>query len=88
MFNCTATWESPPPTDSKFWPDFQAAYEEYVRGHWVHVPNYTRQRSPYADPKKPENVIEAEFGHRLELKEQPEWVEGGSIYSYQLEGMK
>ena len=83
-----ATWETPPEKDSKFWPDFEAAYREYVRGHWVHIPNYRGKSIPYADLKKSEDVIEAEFGNRLEMKEQPEWVEGGSMYDYQLEGMK
>ena len=83
-----ATWENPPPESSSRWPDFKASYEEYVRGHWVHMPNYRGKRLPYADLSKSEDVIQAEFGRRLELKEQPEWIEGGSMFDYQLEGMK
>jgi len=33
-------------------------------------------------------VIQAEFGKRMEKKDQPEWVEGGKMFDYQLEGMK
>jgi SNF2 family DNA or RNA helicase len=46
------------------------------------------KKNPYADPEKAEDVIQAEFGHRLEKKEQPEWIEGGKMFDYQLEGMK
>jgi len=84
----TATWEVPPTEDSPKWAYFKAAYEEYVRGNWVHMPNYRRKKIPYADPTKAEDIVQAEFGHRLEKKDQPDWVEGGKMYDYQLEGMK
>jgi hypothetical protein len=83
-----ATWETPPLEDSPHYPDFKAAYEEYVRGHWTHVPNYRGKKLPYANLSKSEDIIQAEFGHRLEKKEQPEWVQGGTLFDYQLEGMK
>lgn len=83
-----ATWENPPAEDSHLWPHFKAAYAEYVRGNWIHRPNYRGKKLPYADLSKSEDVIQAEFGHRLELKEQPKWVEGGEMFDYQIEGMK
>lgn len=83
-----ATWEHPPSEDSPCWPDFKAAYEEYVRGHWTRMPNYRGKKAPYADLRKSEDLIEAEFGHRLEKKEQPEWIEGGQMFDYQIDGMK
>ena len=83
-----ATWETPPKEDSPYWPDFKAAYDEYVRGNWIHMPNYRRTKIPYANTSKSEDVIQAEFGHRLEKKEQPEYIEGGKMFEYQLEGMK
>jgi len=52
------------------------------------MPNYRGKKIPYADTKKSENVIQAEFGRRLEKKEQPEYIEGGEMFEYQLEGMK
>ena len=83
-----ATWETPPSEDSPRWGYFKTAYEEYVRGQWIHSPNYRGKKSPYADLSKPEDVIQAEFGKRMEKKDQPEWVEGGKMFDYQLEGMK
>jgi chromodomain-helicase-DNA-binding protein 4 len=83
-----ATWETPPKEDSPYWPDFKAAYEEHVRGNWIHYPNYRGKKIPYANPSKSEDVIQAEFGHRLEKKEQPEYIQGGKMFDYQLEGMK
>jgi hypothetical protein len=83
-----ATWEDQPTQDSLRWPDFKAAYEEYVRGHWTHTPNYRGKKVPYANPSKAEDVVQAEFGHRLEKKEQPTWIEGGKMFDYQIEGMK
>ena len=52
------------------------------------MPNYRRTKIPYANASKSEDVIQAEFGHRLEKKEQPEYIEGGKMFEYQLEGMK
>lgn len=52
------------------------------------MPNYRGKKSPYADLSKREDVIQAAFGHRLEKKEQPVWIEGGKMFDYQLEGMK
>jgi hypothetical protein len=51
------------------------------------MPNY-RGKIPYANLNKSEDVIQAEFGHILEKKEQPEWIQGGKMFDYQLEGMK
>jgi len=83
-----ATWEVPPSEDSPRYPAFKGAYEEYVGGEWTTKPNYRGQKYPYADLTKAEDVIQAEFGHRLEMKEQPEWLERGKMFDYQLEGMK
>jgi len=81
------TWEIPPSEDSPRFEDFKSAYEEYVHGNWIHLPNYRGKNDPYADLAKSEDVIQAEFGHRLEMKQQPEWVKGGDMFEYQLEGM-
>jgi chromodomain-helicase-DNA-binding protein 4 len=83
-----ATWESPPTENEQRMADFKAAYEEYVRGNWIHIPNFRGKKAPYANLNKEEDVIQAEFGHRLEKNEQPEWIEGGNMFDYQLEGMK
>jgi hypothetical protein len=83
-----ATWETPPVPTSPHYPAFKAAYEEFVRGYYVDLPVYKNKRLPYADLDKSEELIQAEFGHQLELKEQPNWIEGGKLFAYQLEGMK
>jgi hypothetical protein len=83
-----ATWETPPKEGESRYAAFKGAYEEYVRGEWTHKPNHRGKKYPYANLDKPEDVIQAEFGHRLEQKEQPEWVSGGKMFDYQLEGMK
>lgn len=83
----SATWETPPSEDSLRWPEFKAAYEEYVRGNWIHVPARGK-KAPYANTSNSEDLIQAQFGHRLEKKKQPEWIEGGEMFDYQLEGMK
>ena len=59
-----------------------------MRGNWTHSPKTRGKKDPYADLSKSEDVIQAEFGHRLEKKTQPEWMEGGTMYDYQIEGMK
>lgn len=87
-FLTSATWDAIPKQDTGRFDDFKAAYEEYVRGNWTHAPPYRKQKGPYADTSKPEDVIQAEFGHRLEKKTQPEWMEGGTMFDYQIEGMK
>lgn len=57
-----------------------------MHGQWIGRPKYDK-KGPYADLTKSEEVIQAEFGHRLERKEQPSWIKGGEMFDYQLEGM-
>jgi|SRR5579859_3025489 len=87
-FLTIATWDAIPKQDTAQFADFKAAYEEYVLRNWTHSPSYRGKKEPYADMSKPEDVIQAEFGHRLEKEIQPEWMEGGEMFDYQIEGMK
>ncbi|KAJ2728737.1 hypothetical protein IW152_005873 [Coemansia sp. BCRC 34962] len=71
-----ATWEAPPnPNDAG--PDYLAWYAEYVA--WQQAESVSLQRHLQV-AKKSRAVATAEF------KQQPEFICGGTLYPYQLEG--
>ncbi|KAJ8102583.1 P-loop containing nucleoside triphosphate hydrolase protein [Lipomyces tetrasporus] len=72
-------WEEPPSQSHKErYADFQEAYEDYVRGFYIHLP----QSAP-TDIRKFKQSAFAKH----ELKEQPKFIVGGTLMDYQLEGM-
>ncbi|KAK9490449.1 P-loop containing nucleoside triphosphate hydrolase protein [Lipomyces doorenjongii] len=72
-------WEEPP-SDAHIerYADFHEAYGDYVNGFYIHLPP-----SPSTDIQK---FRKSTFS-RHEFKEQPKFIEGGTLMEYQLEGM-
>ena len=75
-------WEEPPaPEDTERWADFKAAYEDWVRGHYIHTPSTTAMSS---NTKKFKAL---DFESKIMLKEQPKSLKGGELMDYQIEGL-
>ncbi|KAK9334161.1 P-loop containing nucleoside triphosphate hydrolase protein [Lipomyces starkeyi] len=72
-------WEEPPSdSHTERYADFQEAYEDYVNGFYIHLP-----QSASTDIQK---FRKSTFSQH-EFKEQPKFIEGGILMEYQLEGM-
>ena len=75
-------WEEPPsPEDTDRWTDFKSAYDDWVRGKYIHLPN---QHSLSAHLKRTRSQ---NFEQKIMMKEQPEALTGGKLMAYQLEGL-
>lgn len=75
-------WEEPPDAvDSHRWDDFKSAYEYWVLGRYVHLP------SPQSLSSHLKNVRSQSFKDKIEIDKQPEYLTGGELYPYQMEGM-
>lgn len=75
-------WEEPPDTtDADRWEDFKSAYEEWVIGKYVHLPAL---RDLESHLKK---IRELNFENKVMVKEQPEYLSGGKLMEYQMEGL-
>ncbi|KAI5306477.1 DNA-binding proteins Bright/BRCAA1/RBP1 and proteins containing BRIGHT domain [Ascosphaera pollenicola] len=74
-------WEAPPPPEEKErYQDFLRAYEDWVRGHYVHLPNSADTKRRIAEARA------SNFENDLSLKKQPASVTGGTMLDYQLDG--
>ncbi|MCJ1466789.1 hypothetical protein MMC07_005409 [Pseudocyphellaria aurata] len=75
-------WEEPPDVvDSHRWDDFKSAYDYWVLGRYVHLP------SPQSLSSHLKNVRSQSFKDKIEIDKQPEYLTGGELYPYQMEGM-
>ena len=75
-------WEEPPePDDSERWTDFVAAYDDWVLGRYVQLPNQHNLKKHVA------KVRSQHFGEQVELKAQPESLTGGQLMAYQMDGV-
>ena len=75
-------WEEPPePEDGERWTDFVAAYDDWVLGRYVQLPNQHNLKQ-HVDRVRTQN-----FGAKVELKAQPESLTGGQLMAYQMEGL-
>ncbi len=75
-------WEEPPdPEDTDRWTDFKSAYEDWVRGKYIHLPI---QQSLNAHLKKTRSQ---DFEQKILVKEQPEALTGGKLMGYQMDGL-
>ncbi|KAL8763042.1 MAG: hypothetical protein Q9184_001069 [Pyrenodesmia sp. 2 TL-2023] len=75
-------WDEPPdPQDSERWADFKLAYDDWVRGRYVHLPNLTALNNRLAKERA------RDFQEKALLKEQPKSLVGGTLMAYQLEGL-
>lgn len=68
-----STWESPPGSESETYNSFREAYNHYIKGERI------KMRKVSSKPRDP-----AMF---QELEQQPSYVNGGSLYPYQLDGL-
>lgn len=77
-------WEVPPQedgdeTEQKRYKDWKMAYENHVHGSYVHLPRGSLKKQAAARGKN--------FASKLEKKEQPAYIKGGTLMKYQMEGM-
>ncbi|MCJ1282753.1 hypothetical protein MMC26_002078 [Xylographa opegraphella] len=75
-------WEEPPdPADGERWDDWKMAYEDWVQGHYVKLPNQPKLKAHIAKIKA------QTFESKIMMKQQPKTLTGGELMDYQLEGM-
>lgn len=75
-------WDEPPdPQDTDRWEDFRSAYENWVRGRYVHLPATTPLNNRLVKERS------QNFEDKAMLKEQSKLLVGGELMSYQLEGL-
>lgn len=61
------------------WEDWRKAYEDFVAGHYVHLPKNTTKRR---------EMVRGKNFKTFEKKEQPSYIVGGKLMKYQMDGMK
>lgn len=76
-----AVWETPPSPDSKFYPAFQAAYEEYLAGR------HFAWEGPKAIQERIDAFRKLDFPTEIEYKEQPAGFKNGTLMKYQVDGL-
>ncbi len=75
-------WEQPPtPDDGEAWEDFVVAYNDWVLGRYIHLP----KRDVLKERIK--TVKSKNFKRQLLKGEQPDYLIGGKLMEYQLEGL-
>ena len=75
-------WEEPPSQeDRERWTDFNAAYVDWVHGHYIHPP------SSLTITRCIHRLQALDFETKIMVKEQPESLKGGTLMPYQLEGL-
>ncbi|KAL8684011.1 MAG: hypothetical protein Q9186_000041 [Xanthomendoza sp. 1 TL-2023] len=75
-------WDEPPDQqDTDLWADFRSAYEDWVRGRYVHLPATTPLNNRLVKERT------QNFEDKSMLKEQSKLLVGGQLMSYQLEGL-
>ncbi|KAL8775017.1 MAG: hypothetical protein Q9209_000496 [Squamulea sp. 1 TL-2023] len=75
-------WDEPPDQqDTDRWADFRSAYEDWVRGRYVHLPATTPLSNRLAKERA------QNFEDKAMLKEQSKLLVGGELMPYQLEGL-
>ena len=75
-------WEEPPdPEDGERWDDWKLAYEDWVQGHHIRLPNQSKLKAHIA------RIKTQSFESKVMMKEQPRTLTGGELMDYQMEGM-
>ncbi|KAL8694025.1 MAG: hypothetical protein Q9218_001263 [Villophora microphyllina] len=75
-------WDEPPDLqDTDRWADFKGAYDNWVRGRYIHLPNIGSLNNRLVKQRA------RNFEGDMMLKQQPESLTGGELMSYQLEGL-
>ena len=77
-----AVWEEPPPSDDlERFADFKIAYEDWVRGKYMHV------LAPETLQKNTRKVRAMNFEERVLQSDQPKSLKGGDLMQHQQEGL-
>ncbi|GFF22704.1 chromatin remodeling factor mit1 [Aspergillus lentulus] len=77
-----AEWDSPPdPSQTERWNDFKAAYEDWVRRDYIHMPE------PKALQKHLVHIRKQNFKSQIVRDAQPDTVTGGQLMDYQKDGV-
>ncbi|GIC90589.1 putative chromatin remodeling complex subunit (Chd3) [Aspergillus udagawae] len=77
-----AEWDSPPdPSQTERWNDFKAAYEDWVRRDYIHMPE------PNALRKHLAHIRKQNFKSQIVRDTQPETMTGGQLMDYQKDGV-
>ena len=77
-----AVWEEPPPVEDKErYADFKIAYEDWVRGKYIHV------LAPETLQKNTRKVKAMKFEEKILQKEQPKSLKGGQLMQHQQDGL-
>nr|XP_001389337.2 chromatin remodeling complex subunit (Chd3) [Aspergillus niger CBS 513.88] len=78
-----ATWDTPPERSSnpERWESFRAAYEDWVKREYTHIPNQDNLRRRIAHVRK------QNFSSNVVKSGQPETMTGGQIMDYQKDGL-
>lgn len=75
-------WDEPPdPQDTERWADFKAAYANWVRGRYIHLPTLSTLNNRLVKQRS------RDFEEEMMVKQQPASLTGGELMSYQLEGL-
>lgn len=75
-------WEdAPKPEDGERWEDFVSAYEDWVRGEYIHLPNKQVLKEHL------QRIKAMSFQKKILKKTQPEGLTGGKLMEYQLDGL-
>ena len=76
-----AVWETPPPAeDTERWSDFVTAYNDWVMGRYVRVPNAKSLKTRLDEARSQEFT-------KFEKTQQPETMPNGELMRYQIEGL-
>lgn len=75
-------WEEPPePEDTERWIDFKSAYDDWVRGKYVHLPIPQSLKSHLS------KIRTQNFERQIMMQSQPETLTGGKLMDYQMDGL-
>lgn len=75
-------WEEPPgKEDTQRWDDFKTAYEDWVLGRYVHLPQ-AHNLAAHLSKVRAQN-----FERKIMMHAQPETLTGGTLMDYQIEGL-
>ncbi|KAI9727794.1 MAG: hypothetical protein M1834_007941 [Cirrosporium novae-zelandiae] len=75
------TWEEPPPEDSERYKDFEDAYYDFIKGHYIYSPNQHNLKLHL------DRIRKQDFETVLMKKEQPTTLTGGELMAYQMDGL-
>lgn len=82
MYYLLATWDDPDEPDSPHYAAFKAAYKSWAASLKILIPSRAKRGRSGVQPRPgAKHAFE-------ELKVQPEYIAGGTLKNYQLDGLK